>query len=488
MGRGRGWVTERDCRPYLSRIPLPAAREPVTIADNVGDGSRRDFLRAGAAAGVGAALTRFGFPAAPRAAGGPLAPVATPLAPRRWAPMERVRIGIVGVGGQGTNHVDILLNVPGAEIVAVCDINEAHAERAARMCTAAGKPRPALYTRGPRDFERPCAEADVDLVLTATPWEWHVPVCVAAMTHGKHAATEVPAAYTPEGCWELVEVSERTGRHCVMLENCNYGRSELLVLNLVRQGVLGEVLHAEGAYLHDLRAVQHDDGEGLWRRAHQVTRNGNQYPTHGLGPVANCLDINWGDRFAYVVSMSGPARGLKAWQAEHLAAGDPRAAEAYVQGDVNVSLVKTANGKTIVVTHDVNLPRPYSRVHLVQGTRGLFMGYPDRVYVEGKSAKAHQWDDAKAWRDQYEHPLWRSEKIQQSRAGHGGMDYLEDYRLITCLLRGIEPDMTVHDGAALSALTWATERSVKKGSQPVEIPDYTRGRWKTTPAWPIVEA
>jgi hypothetical protein len=451
------------------------------------DATRRDFLRSGAAVGVGAALTRFGFPVE-RAPGAPAVAPASASPFLAAPPMDVVRMGVVGVGGQGTSHVDILLNVPGVEIVAICDINVAHAERAAQMCVTAGRKRPTLYTRGPRDFERLCAQETLDLVLTATPWEWHVPVLVAAMKNGKHAATEVPAAYTSEGCWELVETAERTQKHCVMMENCNYGRSELMALNLVRQGVLGEVLHAEGAYLHDLRAVQHDDGEGLWRRAHQTTRNGNQYPTHGLGPVANCLDINRGDRFDYVVSMSGPTRGLKAWQREHLAAADPRAQEAYVQGDVNISLVKTANGKTVVVTHDVNLPRPYSRVNLVQGTKGIFMGYPDRVYVEGRSKREHAWDDVKEWRDQFEHPLWRSEKIQQVRAGHGGMDYLEDYRLIQCLRQGVPTDMNVYDLAAISSLTWATEKSVAARSAPTEIPDFTKGKWKTTPAWPIVDA
>ena len=452
------------------------------------DATRRDFLRTGAVAGVGAALGRFGFPVLPAERSAAQARGLLGGTALAAAPMEVVRMGIVGVGGQGTSHVDILLNVPGVEIVAICDINEAHAQRAAQLCVTAGRKRPTLYTRGPRDFERLCAEETLDLVLTATPWEWHVPVCLAAMTHGKHAATEVPASYTPDGCWQLVETAERTQKHCVMMENCNYGRSELMVLNMVRQGVLGEVLHAEGAYNHDLRAVQHDDGEGLWRRAHQITRNGNPYPTHGLGPVANCLDINRGDRFEYVVSMSGPARGLKAWQREQLQASDPRAAEAYVQGDVNVTLVKTANGKTIVVTHDVNLPRPYNRVNLVQGSKGIFMGYPDRVYVEKRAKREHAWDDIKEWRDQYEHPLWRSERIQQVRTGHGGMDYLEDYRLIECLRKGLPTDMNVHDAAAISALTWATEQSVAGRSKPVDIPDYTKGRWKTTPAWPIVEA
>jgi predicted dehydrogenase len=275
--------------------------------------------------------------------------------------------------------------VPGARITAVCDIVEDRVKLMQKWVTEAGQPEPAGFSRGPRDFERLCEAADVDLVYTATPWEWHVPVCVAAMKNGKHAATEVPAAMTLDDCWELVEVSEKTRRHCVMMENCNYGRAEMMVFNMVRQGVFGEIVHAEGGYLHDLREIKFSsEGEGLWRRAHAMKRNGNLYPTHGLGPVANCMDINRGDRFEYLVSMSGPSRGLQAWAQEHYPADAAQRSEKFVLGDVNVSLIRTARGRTIYVSHDTNLPRPYSRIHLVQGTKGIFQGYPDRVYIEGR--------------------------------------------------------------------------------------------------------
>jgi hypothetical protein len=277
--------------------------------------TRRQLLEAGAAAvGVGALATSFprGLPAVP-------APAEYPLAA---PPMETVRIGFVGVGGMGTVHVENLVRIPGCRITAVCDIAEAHARRAAKLITDAGHPAPVLYTRGPTDFLRLCETEDLDLVYTATPWEWHVPVLVAAMRNGKHAATEVPAAMTLDECWQMVEEAERHRKHCVMMENCNYDRPELLALHLVRNGLLGEVLHAECGYLHDLRDVKFSrEGEGLWRRAHSMTRNANLYPTHGLGPVANCLDINRGDTFAYLVSMSGPSRGLR----EHAATSARRA-------------------------------------------------------------------------------------------------------------------------------------------------------------------
>lgn len=405
-------------------------------------------------------------------------------------PVPTVRIGFVGVGGMGSVHVKNLLEVgrvsPGVEIRAVCDIRSEHAERAREWIREAGAPEPALYTRGERDFERMCAEEDLDLVFTATPWRFHVPVCLAAMEAGKHAATEVPAATTIEDCWALVETAERTRRHCVMMENCNYGRWEMLVFHLARLGVLGEILHAEGGYLHDLREVKFSDrGEGLWRRAHSRRRNGNLYPTHGLGPVANCLDIGRGDRFDYLVSMSGPSRGLQDYAREHFPAGAPEREETFALGDVNLSLIRTVRGRTITVVHDTNLPRPYSRIHLVQGTKGLFSGYPNRAYIEGRSPE-HRWEDAETLLEDYEHPLWRAATGEGAGGGHGRMDYLEDYRLVRCLQEGLPTEMNVYDAAALSAVTDLSERSVADRSRPADFPDFTRGAWERFPPLPVV--
>jgi hypothetical protein len=271
-----------------------------------------------------------------------------------------------------------------------------------------------------------------------------------------------------------------------MMENCNYDRPEMMVFNMVRQGVFGEILHAEGGYLHDLRAIKFaNEGEGLWRRAWAMKHNGNLYPTHGLGPVANCLDINRGDRFDYMVSMSGPSRGLQQWAKEHFPADAPQRSEKFVLGDVNVSLIKTARGRTILVSHDTNLPRPYSRIHLVQGTKGLFQGYPDRVYIEGRS-KEHQWDESSKYLEEFDHPLWSDLTKSAAGAGHGGMDYIEDYRLIKCLREGLPTDMTVYDAAALSAVVHLSEQSNARRSGPVDFPDFTRGRWQTTPPLGIV--
>jgi len=445
--------------------------------------SRRDFLKVGAAAGLGAAVAGLGLEARiPALPGEGRTQFTAP-------PVPTVRVGFVGVGGMGSAHVMNLLNIDGVEIRAVCDVVPAKVERAQKRVVEAGQPKPAGYTNGPRDFERLCASEDLDLVFTATPWEWHVPVCLAAMRNGKHAATEVPAAMSIEDCWALVETAEKTKRHCQMMENCCYDRIELMTLNLVRKGLLGEVLHGEAGYLHDLRGVKFSsEGEGLWRRAWSQKFNGNLYPTHGLGPVAQCMNVNRGDAFDYLVSLSSPARGLHEYAVATFGPDSPQAKERYALGDVNTSLIKTKLGKTIILIHDTNLPRPYTRINLVQGTRGLAHKWPDRIYVEGKAEKPHQWDDFEKFAAEFEHPLWKAIAAKGEGRGHGGMDYIEDYRLIQSLRRGEPLDQDVYDAAAWSAIVGASIRSVEAKGRPVDIPDFTRGKWKTNPPLGIIEA
>ncbi len=452
----------------------------------MGQGSdRRGFLKSSAVAGLGMMIAGrdAGAVGSPVPVPGPVPRDAPPepyRAPTGFAapPVDPVRIGFVGVGLQGGSHVKNFLGIDRVEIKAVCDVDEARAGEVAEWVVADGRPKPDLYTRGDTDYKRLCERDDIDLIFNSTPWRWHVPVCVEAMETGKHTAVEVPAAYTIDGCWELVETAERTLRHCVMMENCNYGRGELLVLRMVRAGLLGELLHAEGAYIHDLRAIKFSDAnEGLWRLDHSVTRNGNLYPTHGLGPVANCLDINRGDCFTRLVSMSSPARGLELWAEKHLDPDDPRAGRSYALGDMNSSLIQTALGRTILVQHDTASPRPYSRLNLVQGTKGTFAGFPDRIYVEG-DAEGHSWQEVDSYRETYDHPLWRELEEKAAGAGHGGMDYLEDYRLVERLLNGQPMDMDVYDAAALSVVTELSEISVAQGSAPVDFPDFTRGLWQ----------
>jgi len=439
------------------------------------DPTRREFLGMGAAV-LGVTALPLPHPAPP-----PLCPSAPPI--------PTVRIGFVGIGGQGSVHVENLLTLEGVEIKALCDIVPEKVGTWQQKIRELGRPEPRAYTRGPHDFERLCAEEELDLVFTATPWEWHVPVLLAAMHNGKHGASEVPIAYTVDDCWALVEAAERSKKHCVMMENCCYDRLEMLALNLARKGLLGELMHGECGYDHDLRSVKFaTDGEGLWRRAHATRRNGNLYPTHGLGPIAQAMGINRGNQFDYLVSMSTPSRGLQLWQKEHLASDDPRRNERYVLGDVNVSLIRTMRGQTIFLSHDTNLPRPYSRKYILQGTRGLVEGYPRRVYIEGMSKAEDRWDPIEGWFESHDHPLWKSEKVRTASAGHGGMDWLEDWRLINCLREGQPTDQNVYDGAAWSVIGPLTEWSVKNGGRPIQVPDFTRGRWRSLDPIGIIEA
>ncbi len=403
-------------------------------------------------------------------------------------PIETVRIGFVGVGLQGGAHVRNFLRIDGVEIVAVCDIDEPRAREVAQWISDDGRRPPALYTRGDLDFIRMCETESLDLVFTATPWAWHVPVCLAAMENGKHAATEVPAAYTVEDCWRLVEAAERFEKHCVMMENCVYDRPEMMVFNMARQGLFGEILHAECGYLHDLRAIKFEDrNEGLWRRGHSMVRNGNLYPTHGLGPVANVMDVNRGDQLDYLVSMSSPSVGLQEWAEEHYPEGHPKRDERYLLGDVNTTLIKTVRGRTIYLSHDTNLPRPYSRIHMVQGSKGVFQGYPHRVHVEGMSPD-HGWEDWQERRAEFDHPVWRQLEERSAGAGHGGMDYIEDYQLVRALREGKPTDMNVYDAAMLSVIGPLTEWSTANRSRPVDVPDFTRGRWAQWPKLDFIGA
>lgn len=444
------------------------------------DQSRRDFLKVGGLAGLGVGA-------------GLLAGCATvdpaPFTVRRTKRLETVRIGFVGVGNMGTVHVRNLANMEGVEIRAVCDIVEEYAERAQTIVEQAGHPKPQSYTRGEWDFLRLCEQEDLDLVYTATPWKWHVPVCLAAMKNGKHAATEVPASVTLDGCWALVETSEKTGLHCVMMENCCYDRIELMILNMVRKGILGELIHAECGYLHDLRGVKFSkSNEGLWRLAHSIERDGDLYPTHGIGPVAQCMNINRGNRFAHLVSMSSKSRGLNRYANEHFGPDSPQAQQRYRLGDVVTTLIRTINGETIEITHDTNSPRPYSRKIMVQGTNGIVRKYPEaKVHIEGRSPH-HAWEEIDVYLEEFDHPLWTNIAKLSKGLGHGGMDYIEDYRLVQCLRTGTEMDMDVYDAAAWSAISPLSERSIAHKSRTEDFPDFTRGFWKNREPLGIIES
>ena len=396
---------------------------------------------------------------------------------------EVVRVAIVGTGLRGRSILGELLAIEGVRITALADIVPDHAAKAAAMVTAKGQSAPALFTNGERDFEKHVQRDDIDFVYTATPWQWHTPVALAAMNSGKHAATEVPSALSVEDCWKLVDTSERTRKHCLLMENCCYGESELTVLRMVRDGLFGELLHGEAAYLHDLRSILNENAsEGLWRRTPHTQRNGNFYPTHGLGPVAQYMGVHRGDRFDYMVSMSTPERGLSLYREKTVAdRNDPRWKEHYIEGDLNSSLIKTVKGRTILLQHDVVNPRPYSRLNNVQGTKGIFNDYPPRVYLDGAKG-GEKWSPLAQFQTEYAHPLWTHVgELAKKLGGHGGMDFIMCYRLIQCLREGLAPDFDVYDAAAWSVPGPLSEKSVAKGSAPQAFPDFTRGGWDKLP-------
>ncbi len=394
---------------------------------------------------------------------------------------EKVRLGVIGVGGRGTGVLSNFLGVPGVEVKAVCDVVASKTAHAANMVEKAGQPRPTEYHNGDHDFENLCKRDDLDLIYVATPWIWHVRMALSALEHGHHVGVEVPVARTLEECWQIVNASEKSGKHCMIFENCCYGETELMVLRMVKAGLLGELTHGSGAYNHDLRELLFEDaGEGLWRRFEHLDRNGNLYPTHGLGPVANYLDCNRGDRFDYLVSMSSPSVGLQSWRAEHLKADDPKMKEVYHCGDQNNSLIKTAKGKMITVEHNVSQPHPYDRINLIAGTKGIFRDYPARLYIDGQK-EGEQFVGLDAYKADYEHPLWsKNGELARKSGGHGGMDYIMVWRVIQCMMEGLPPDLDVYDAAAWSAPGPLSEISVAKGSAPVKFPDFTRGNWKTS--------
>lgn len=396
----------------------------------------------------------------------------------RRDPPNIVRVAVVGVGLRGNSHIRDLLAVDNVQITAVCDIVPAKVAAAQARVQKAGQKQPAGYSAGERDFENLCRRDDIDLVYCATSWEWHVPVAVAAMKNGKHAAVEVPAAGTLAECWELVDTSEKTRRHCIMLENDCYGYNELLVLNMVQAGLFGALTHAECAYIHDLRKILTEDAnEGLWRRIPHTKENGNLYPTHGLGPVAHYLGINRGDRFETLVSMSSRERSLTEYVRATYPEGNPKRKEKYVCGDINTSLMRTANGLTVMLQHDVVSPRPYDRINMVSGVKGAFRDWPARIFLDGQ--KDHNdWQSIDSFKDQYEHKLWKTQgELARKTGGHGGKDFLMSYRLIQCMREGVVPDMDVYDAAAWSAPKPLSATSVAKGSAPQKFPDFTRGRW-----------
>lgn len=396
--------------------------------------------------------------------------------------MDTVRIAFIGLGNRGPGAVKRMSYLEGVEIKALCDLREEKTKKAQELLKGS-KHKPDLYYNNPFAWKDICNRDDIDLIYIATPWEWHTPMAVYAMESGKHAAVEVPAAQTMDECWQLVETSERTKKHCMMLENCCYDFFELLTLNMARQGYFGEVIHGEGAYIHNLVDLNFSKTyyENQWRLVENAQRNGNLYPTHGLGPVCQVMNINRGDQMDYLTSLSSNDFSMQA-KAQELAKEDISFSE-YAQnnfrGNMNTTMIKTKKGRSIMVQHDVSSPRPYSRIHLISGTEGVARKWP----VPAKIAKGHNWlDDEsfKAVEKKYMPEIVNKVgEMAKKVGGHGGMDFMMDWRLIDCLRNGLPLDQDVYDAALWSAVGLLSEKSVANRSASIDVPDFTNGNWKT---------
>lgn len=406
----------------------------------------------------------------------------------------KIGIGVIGVGGRGRSHVELLLYREDCEVVAINDIDQQSIDACKNQFTKLSKPLPSVYLTGETGYHELVKDPKVDAIIVATPWEWHTEMCVAAMKAGKYVATEVCGGFSLDECWELVNTHEASGTHLFFLENVCYRRDVMAVMNMVRQNLFGELLHMEGGYQHDLREVKFNDGkqfygggvefnekgfhEARWRTQHSVYRNGDLYPTHGLGPVAMMNNINRGNRLTYLTSMSTKSKGLHDYIVNHPKGGPshPNSRIEFKLGDVTTTMVKCANGETITLFHDTNLPRPYSLGFRVQGTKGIWMDVNQSLLLEGKS-KAHAWEKADEWLKKYDHPLWKKYESKAEGAGHGGMDWFVINSFIECVKRNVPAAMDVYDAATWLSITPLSEDSIEMGSQPVAIPDFTRGRW-----------
>ncbi len=406
---------------------------------------------------------------------------------------EKLKIGIIGVGLRGTAHLKNLLLRDDVNITALCDIDNDRLKIAEKIISKAGAIKPKLFGKDELEYKKLLELTDVDAVIIATPWSWHVPMSVDAMRAGKYAGVEVSAATTLEGCWELVNTHEETGSHLMILENVNYRRDVLAVLNMVKQNIFGELVHFRCGYQHDLREVKFNDGqqpygggvefgekaisEARWRTEYSVKYNADVYPTHGLGPVAVMADINRGNRFISVSSFASKAIGLHNHVVKLGGEDHPNAKVIFKQGDVITSTIKTARDETIIVTHDCNLPRPYSLGFRVQGANGIWEVDGNRIYIEGESPP-HQWEEASGWLQEYDHPLWKKFGEFASGSGHGGMDFFVLHAFVESAKRNIPPPLDVYDAAAWSALTPLSGKSISEGGTPQQFPDFTRGKWK----------
>jgi hypothetical protein len=397
--------------------------------------------------------------------------------------LETVRIGLIGVGSRGFGALRRHVRIEGVKITALSDVDPARASRGREFVRDHGHD-PVIYSGGENDWKKLCESGDVDLVYICTPWHLHATQSVYAMENDKHAATEIPAAQTMDECWQLVETSERTRKHCIMLENVCYDFFEMMTLNMARQGFLGELIHGEGAYIHELLDANFSKTgySNMWRLEENSNRNGSLYPMHGLGPICQLMDVNYGDRMDYLVSVSSNDF-MMGRKAKELASEDDfwhKYVGRDYRGNINTTVIRTSKGRSIMVQHDVTSPRPYSRIHLISGTKGIAQKYP----LPARIATSHRgWvsdEEMKALEAKYSPEITRRVgEMARKVGGHGGMDTLMDWRMVDCLRNGLPLDMNVYDAASWSSVIPLSEWSVANRAGSVDVPDFTGGSWQT---------
>ncbi len=399
-----------------------------------------------------------------------------------------LRIGFVGVGGRGSYHLDAALGIEGVVVPAICEIKDSRLYRAQRWVEDAGQPSPNLYGKSDTDFVRMCEQEELDVVICATSWKWHAQICIAAMKNEKHVVSEVPIILTLDEAWEVVETSEKTGKWATLaleqaLLESNYA---MAVLNMIQDGVFGDVLHCVGGYVHDLRMVKFNPEEEPWRLQHSIDRNGNLYPDHPMNKIMAMMNINHGDRLDYIVSMSSGATMLNDYAKQQYGEGHPYAKLPMCQGDVNVSLIRTVKENMITLNFDTNTPHPRG-IFKVQGTKGVFLGSSGigtNIYIEGRSPESHRWENADKWIEEYQHPLvknYNPPPRKEAIRGHGGQGKqtpLTWHLLVQALRSGNTPYFDVYDSVTSSVVSPLSEQSVAKKGQPVQFPDFTKGKWE----------
>lgn len=435
---------------------------------------RRDFLQTSAVAAAGFSILPSGSLFA--------------------AAKNKVRLGYIGVGARGMGHISMGLQRDDVEIVAICDTQERSLKICRERIAKSGKPAAKEYTGGVDAYKALLDRKDIDAVIIATPWEFHHSQAIDAMKAGKYVGCEVIAGLSVQDHWDIVNTSEKTGMPYMTLENVCYRRDVMAALNMTRQGLFGELVHVEGGYQHNLRDVLFNNGqqikgggveygakalsEAQWRTQYNIDRDGDLYPTHGAGPVMHYIDINAGNRFTSMVSFSSKAKGLAAY-VEEMAPGNPNAKINYKNGDIVQTMINCANGETVLLTHDTHLPRPYSIGFRVQGTKGLWMDVNQSVYIDHESKKNDAWDPAKEWFDKYDHPLWKKYEANASNAGHGGMDWFVFNAFVQAVKQKKQTPIDVYDSVTMSVIAPLSTQSIKEGNKTLEIPDFTRGKWKT---------